>query len=428
MASNSYIQNAFPFKGFELDVPTMPNLTSGLTSAQLTGYFGQFENNNANPNVTAYSHGAGSVVVSAYRGGVYVPTQNRIYFMPAAICNQATWHYVDCNTGTIVAYTHGGGTTLASNAYIGGVYDPVFDRIMLCPYVQATSTTWHYIDVSTVTPNLVSYTGLNLGSSQFAGVYDPLFKRVFLTPSGGTSETSWYYIDCSASTPVVRTYVRPNVGVSLGSYQGAVYSPIQKRVYFVPHSAAGIVDPYTQLSWYYVDCSTSTPVAVAYPAPGNSIVNGYSGGVYSPLQNRIYFVPFAEADETYWHYIDCKTGDVVSYTNNSGVVAVNNGYLGGVYSPANNRIYFVPYSQSDQTYWHYIDCATGNVVAYKPGVTNTTTPAPGAYIGGVLSPLQNRIYLSPMAQATSSTWHYILNLSTQTSDVITMAQSVFNKY
>jgi hypothetical protein len=112
-------------------------------------------------------------------------------------------------------------------------------------------------------------------------------------------------------------------------------------------------------------------------------------------------VPFYQADESTWHYIDCATGNVVGYSH--GATAVSDAYIGGVYSPTQNRIYLVPLDQASQSTWHYIDCATGNVVGYSHGVTAVSS----AYYGGVYSPTQNRIYLVPGNQASQSTWHYI---------------------
>jgi hypothetical protein len=63
-------------------------------------------------------------------------------------------------------------------------------------------------------------------------------------------------------------------------------------------------------------------------------------------------VPYGQADETNWHYIDCSDGSVNAYAN--GITAVDNAYIGGVYSPTQNRIYLVPYGQADETNWHYI--------------------------------------------------------------------------
>jgi len=58
--------------------------------------------------------------VSAYIGGVYSPTQNRIYLVPSIQSNQTNWHYIDCDTGVVVAYAHG--VTVVVNAYGAGIF------------------------------------------------------------------------------------------------------------------------------------------------------------------------------------------------------------------------------------------------------------------------------------------------------------------
>jgi 3-hydroxy-3-methylglutaryl CoA synthase len=75
---------------------------------------------------------------------VYSPTQNRIYLAPYGQGNQTNWHYIDCSTGSVIAYAHG--VTAVSNAYNGGVYSPTQNRIYLAPYGQGNQTNWHYID------------------------------------------------------------------------------------------------------------------------------------------------------------------------------------------------------------------------------------------------------------------------------------------
>jgi hypothetical protein len=132
-----------------------------------------------------------------------------------------------------------------------------------------------------------------------------------------------------------------------------------------------------------------------------TVLNAYNGAVYSPSQNRIYLIPSQQANQTNWHYIDCATGSVVAYAH--GVTAVADAYWGGVYSPTQNRIYLVPNAQSNQTNWHYIDCSTGSVVAYAHGITAVAN----GYAGGVYSPTQNRIYLVPYGQSNQTNWHYI---------------------
>ena len=97
--------------------------------------------------VRKYNHGV-SAVVNAYEGGgVYSPTQNRIYLVPYAQSNKPTWHYIDCNNGNVVAYNHG--SSAAGGTYYGGFYSPTQDRVYLVPYVQTNKATCHYIDRAT---------------------------------------------------------------------------------------------------------------------------------------------------------------------------------------------------------------------------------------------------------------------------------------
>ncbi len=88
-----------------------------------------------------------------------------------------------------------------------------------------------------------------------------------------------------------------------------------------------------------------------------AIWGAYAGGARSPLQDRIYFVPFGQAHQPTWHYVDCATGDIVPYQHGLATAAVSSAYNGGVFSPNENRTYFVPNWQADEPTWHYIDCA-----------------------------------------------------------------------
>ena len=92
--------------------------------------------------VVAYTTGV-TAVNGAYTGAVYSPTQNRIYLMPTGQSNQTSWHYIDCNTGSVVAYT--AGVTAVSAAYYGGAYSPTQNRIYLAPQNIANQATWHCI-------------------------------------------------------------------------------------------------------------------------------------------------------------------------------------------------------------------------------------------------------------------------------------------
>jgi hypothetical protein len=159
-------------------------------------------------------------------------------------------------------------------------------------------------------------------------------------------------------------------------------------------------------------------------APVNS---AYNSGVYSPTQNRIYLVPHIQAPESLWHYIDCNTDLVVEYAHNLSTAPVSNAYHGGVYSPTQNRIYLVPFLQAPESLWHYIDCNTDLVVEYAHNLS--TAPISNAYNGGVYSPTQNRIYLSPSGQsnAAGKNWHYIEDYSGEPVSKSLMAGAIFNK-
>ena len=222
-----------PFPSVRMDTISIPNLVSYLSRIHS-------KNINIGFGVGSYLNGA-TVVANGYIGGVYSPTQNRIYLVPLAQSNQTSWHYIDCTTGTVVAYTHG--ATVITSGYAGGVYSPTQNRIYLVPYFQSNQTSWHYIDCATGT--VVAYT------------------------HGAT---------------VVAT-----------GYAGGVYSPTQNRIYLVPYSQSN------QTSWHYIDCATGT--VVAYTHGATVIASGYYGGVYSPTQNRIYLVPYSQSNQTSWHYI-----------------------------------------------------------------------------------------------------------------------------
>ena len=95
----------------------------------------------------------------------------------------------------------------------------------------------------------------------------------------------------------------------------------------------------------------------SYSNTSGSLSAGYIGGVYSPTQNRIYLVPYVQSSSTTWHYIDCNIGLIVGYTAPS---LTSGAYQGGTYSPTQDRIYMIPNNQSTATFWNYIDCATGS--------------------------------------------------------------------
>lgn len=430
--SNDYIQNPFYMNAQNRSLANFPSLTNNFTSTDLTKYFGSFTGNNYAPMGQSYTHSA-TVVNIGYRSGIYVPSQNRIYMMPSAQSDQTTWHYIDCFTGTVVGYSSvpNTGSQPVATGYIGGIYDPVFNRIILVPYGQGNAVNWHYIDVTKSTPVVTAYTntsGVTNTTAYFGGCYDPTTQRAYFCPdtqATSTTATEWHYVDCSLTTLSIVGYTRPSIGTSIGSYQGAVYSPLQNRIYFVPHTAA---NP-TRTQWYYLNVLTTTPVPVAYTSPGNSVPNAYSGGVYDPINNKIYFVPFSQANQSVWHYIDCtkSTNFIASIPNTSTAQA--NAYVGGCYSPVNKCIYFAPFVQGGQTVWHYIDCVSQTIKSYTSAMTMSgAATSATAYIGCTLSPLQNRIYFIPAGTSVASQWQYLQIPCSDFPDMGVMSNYIFNKY
>ncbi len=363
--------------------------------------------------IGTYINGVTTTTSSVYYGGVYSPTQNRIYFVPSRQASETSWHYIDCDTGDVVAYTHGATATMF--AYCGGVYSPTQNRIYLIPGSQANQPTWHYIDC--YTGDVVAYAHwATVSSGAYAGgVYSPTQNRIYFVPYGAVENTDWHYIDCSSGAVVA--YAHGVATTAFDTCIGGVYSPTQNRIYFVFH---GMLNP---PSWYYIDCDTGNVVAYTHGATV-TISYPYMGGVYSPTQNRIYLVPFEQASETNWHYIDCDTGDVVAYAHGSS--ATTEAYNGGVYSPTQNRIYFVPYEQISQSNWHYIDCDTGDVVTYAN--TGAEILAVEAYCGGVFSPTQSKTYFVPYDRVGGTTWHYVQDYSGENVSPQLMSTTLFNKF
>jgi hypothetical protein len=270
----------------------------------------------------SYSNNGANITDFAYNGGVYSPTENRIYFIPAFISRLTAWHYVNCDTGTIVEYTHGYLLDeIEFNAFRGGCYSPTENKIYLIPY--------------------------------------------------GIADTSnWYYIDCS-----------------------------------------GVTD--SNLIVSYTHSLSTLPVN-----------NAYEGGVYSPTQNRIYMVPLGQADQLKWHYIDCNNGSVNEYSNTSGITndSIEN-YNYGVYSPVDNRIYFCPNNSSGDPVWHYINCDNGTIGSYTHNINTSNI---GTSIGGIFSPTENKIYFVSSSLGSSNFYGLSLLADHHPSRVL-MANGMFNK-
>jgi len=301
-------------------------------------------------------------------------------------------HYKNTNVeASVNTYTHG--TTAVNLAYLSNIYSPTQDRLYFIPFGIANNALWHYVDCQS--GEIVAYThGVTCVDNAYnGGVYSPNENRIYFVPYEQADETDWHYIDCNTGTVVAYAHGATAIAQA---YIGGSYSPIEDRIYFTPNNIADDAGGV----WHYVDCSDGS--IVAYTHGATAVNDAYQGSVYSPTENRIYFIPYKQCNQTNWHYVDCSDGSIVAYAH--GATVDVSGYVGGAYSPTQNRIYMSPRSQANNTNWHYIDCDDGTVVAY----THVGSSAVDiAYIGSVYIPTLNRIYFVPFIQAPQSNWHYL---------------------
>ena len=245
--------------------------------------------------VVAYSTG---VVVSslAYTGSCYSPTQNRIYLAPLGRSSSATWHYIDCSSGAVTVYTHGFGLGIPAFAYAGAAYSPTQNRIYFAPYSQSAVATWHYVDCTN--GSIIAYThgfGTAVGSYQGA-CYSPTQNRIYFAPLAQSNVATWHYIDCSNGSVIAYTHGF-GTGIITNAYNRACYSPTQNRIYLVPNAISNVA------VWHYIDCSNGSVIAYTHGFGTSITTAGYSGAAYDPTLNRIYLAPYGQAAQTTWHYI-----------------------------------------------------------------------------------------------------------------------------
>lgn len=113
----------------------------------------------ASGSLVSYSSGRAAGSPVRYAGGVYMPSSDRIYLMPASNADHNLWHYIDCAAGAVVAYRSEAQASVVAGAYNGGVYCPTNNRIYMAPAEQGSSITWHYIQgfgSSMIAPSLMA--------------------------------------------------------------------------------------------------------------------------------------------------------------------------------------------------------------------------------------------------------------------------------
>jgi hypothetical protein len=403
------------FRAFK---PTIPGLREGgLSNEQLTNlndYLLQFSSQSSKSIHVMEIDGPANVtrpIVST--SAVYVPTLNRIYFIPGGVLLSQYVYYIDCNTGLLEDISNTSGTSFGLFAYNGGAYAPNLNRVYLAPYGQSDETKWHYIDG--VTGDYIAYThGVTLDNNAYTGiVYAPTLDRLYLIPSNQSSESNWHYID--GSTGDVVAYAHEE-SFDATAFQCGAYSPTEDRIYLIPRLSS-------TTEWYYINGTTGSVELMSGLFP--TILNDFfTGAVYAPTLNRIYLIPGACATRSVWYYIDCTSGLVEEYIHGTTGVTTTD-YHGGVYSPVHNRIYFVPMESAiNNDKGHYIDCDDGSVHSYTSNVSHGQE-----YMAGVYSPTENRIYFARNGSVNERDFLIYLNeLSRFRIDRGLMAHSMFGSY
>jgi hypothetical protein len=356
-------------------------------------------------------------VSEAYYSGVYSPTNNFIYLMPDGQSKYTGWHYLQCSNNLYNTYfcTSDGqypGTIFnflqqGNNNYHGGVYSPTQNRIYPIPNTNDSyQTVWQYIDCATGFVN--TYASVPLCGTYEGGVYSPTQNRIYFIPAGGNG-SQWLYIDCN--TGLVTGY--PSTPGLTG--HGGCYSPNENKIYFCSSPANGPLGG-------YIDCNTGQVGTYSLSGLPSMLV---FGSAYSPLQNRIYMIPYAAGNYDTWFYIDCYTGTAVPFKH--GLTNIGNQvFLGAVYSPVHNRIFLAPDFIQTVNYWFYIDCKTG-LAGYIP---NTTALLSNPYMaGGIFCPTTNVTHIIPKVLRGDTYSVYIDDVDAQdiVTSTIMMSGALFNK-
>jgi hypothetical protein len=129
---------------------------------------------------------------TAYQGGALSLTTNRIYLAPYGQASQPNWHYINLDTGSVVSYAHGR-TDIVTNAYLSGVTTSD-DKIVLVPFAQSNQDNWHYIDPTGVVSAYDPSSGAAAGANGYAGGVAAADGRIYFIPNDQSNLTNWHYV------------------------------------------------------------------------------------------------------------------------------------------------------------------------------------------------------------------------------------------
>jgi hypothetical protein len=354
----------------------------------------------------SYAHGVHLDEVGSFIGGNYSPSEDRIYLAPYnhGSVAQAKWLYIDCRTQRVQSMPNPYPATDFANGYHQGAYDPIQNRIYFTPTRQTMKPKWHFIDC---TNGVIGEYTHGRPPSEFGGaesyayfnaVYSPTQKRIYFMPAAQTVQPLWHYLDCTTGQVIAYAH-----GQTISGIWDGVYNPLLNRIHLFPYQSESV--------WFDLDCETGLISPVHHGRDLNEFVDSssYWGSVYNARNHRIYLMPRRQSGRPIWHFINAKTGQVEAYAHGRDDSEFHGGvysYTGGVFSPLDNLIFLVPGQQSSREVWHVIDCTSNEVRTYEnPFLSSDFVSSP--YMSGVYAPLQNIVFFLPWEQLDKPFLHGI---------------------
>jgi len=367
------------------------------------------------PSISDYISDSFSLAAGAYRGAIYSPNQDRVYFVPYGQSGQPTWHYYDCRDGKIHSYAHG--ATVVANAYDGGVYDAVNDRIIFCPSSQLSQANWHYIDCSTGLIVPYVHGGSITITAYSKGCISPKNRRLYFAPRGLGSEGNWNYLNLDTMT--LSSYANTVSGeLGSGAYSGAVYSPNEDRIYFIP------LYQWIKNKFHYIDCATGG--IVSYNNTLTGMTSGDSGAAcFVPTEEKIAIV-LSSTSKNFGVFISLSGGvPVLSKFSHGGISGNNTSYVSAAYSPVSNRIYLAPETNTNSSdFLEYIDCSNFLAVPYNAG---SRLAKVSGYSGACYAPKTGEVIFSPVTSTPSTLLQRVMEPKDSKEISPIMSNCIFNK-
>lgn len=267
-------------------------------------------------------------------------------------------------------------------------YSPDTNKIYLFP-VNSNLITIFDVSLNTTTT-------LNVGTSRTykSAIYAPNTKKIYSLARTTTSTTVMLIVN-----PIDNTYETVNISKGNSndySWENGAYIPSNKTIVYIPRRD-------TQVLVFNTETKTPTYYSASF------VSDGFIGGVYSPLTNKVYGIPF-------------NSGTICTFdvaTNTIDLTAINHGlgsagtlYHYGILAP-NGKIYCFLWSAT-------------TMLVIDP-LTNTVSRPAGLNIGsqktvyGVISPYDNKIYCAPYTAGTNVM--YVIDSNTDTFSTIPFVNS-----